>query len=87
MTLLTREEVLAVLGASARDLSIHSPEADDAKHDELRTVIATITALYRQRDELVEALRGCIEHMEWSTEHGEAAYQHARSAIAQEQKT
>lgn len=32
--------------------------------------------------ELLEAIRGVIEHMEWSTDQGEAAYQFARAAIA-----
>lgn len=31
--------------------------------------------------ELVDALRGCVEHMEWSTTQGKAAYEAARRAI------
>lgn len=38
--------------------------------------------LAEQRAELLEALDGCIEHMEWSTHQGRAAYETAKATIA-----
>lgn len=38
--------------------------------------------LAEQRTELLEALGGCIQHMEWSTPQGRAAYETAKATIA-----
>lgn len=42
----------------------------------------TLRELAEQRTELLEALGGCIQHMEWSTPQGRAAYETAKATIA-----
>lgn len=54
------------------------PTWDQEFHDESLANARLIAAA----PEMLDALRDVIEHMEWSTTRGEAAYQCARAAIA-----
>lgn len=69
-----------IVGANGNRIVAGLPDYrfDSSEVDEDRANLFLLAAA----PELLEALTGCIEHMEYSTPQGKAAYETARAAIA-----